>query len=344
MHSLDPTDGMGNITEGFSGAVGRTPLIRLRALSALTGCEILGKAEFMNPGGSVKDRAALGILQEAEVSGLLRPGGTVVEGTAGNTGIGLTHLCNARGYRALIVIPETQSAEKIGLLRSLGAEVRTVPAVPYADPNNYVKLSGRLAEEIPGALWANQFDNLANRRAHYATTGPEIWEQCEGRLDAWVAATGTGGTYAGVAMFLKERDPSLRCVLADPHGSALYSWATAGELRSEGTSITEGIGNSRITANLQGAPIDDAVRVGDAEALNTIHALLWQEGLFMGGSVGINVAAAVETARRLGPGHRIVTVLCDSGDRYRSRLYDADWLRSKGLHQPQREALTSVSW
>lgn len=343
MHSLDQTTGMGNITEGFSGAVGRTPLIRLRVLSALTGCEILGKAEFMNPGGSVKDRAALGILQEAEASGQLRPGGTVVEGTAGNTGIGLTHLCNALGYRALIVIPETQSAEKIGLLRSLGAEVRTVPAVPYADPNNYVKLSGRFAEEIPGALWANQFDNLANRRAHYATTGPEIWEQCEGRLDAWVAATGTGGTYAGVALFLKERDPSVRCVLADPHGSALYNWATSGELRSEGNSITEGIGNSRITANLEGAPIDDAVRIGDEEALRTIHALLWQEGLFMGGSVGINVAAAVETARRLGPGHRIVTMLCDSGDRYRSRIYNPDWLRSRGLSQPQREAQAPVS-
>jgi cysteine synthase A len=344
MHSLDQTNGMGDITEGFSGAVGRTPLIHLRALSELTGCEILGKAEFMNPGGSVKDRAALGILQEAEASGQLRPGGTVVEGTAGNTGIGLTHLCNARGYRALIVIPETQSAEKIGLLRSLGAEVRTVPAVPYADPNNYVKLSGRLAEEIPGALWANQFDNLANRRAHYATTGPEIWDQCQGRLDAWVAATGTGGTYAGVALYLKERDPSVRCVLADPHGSALYQWATTGVLRGEGQSITEGIGNSRVTANLQGAPIDDAVRVGDEEALRTIHHLLWQEGLFMGGSVGINVAAAVETARRLGPGHRIVTVLCDSGDRYRSRLYDAAWLLSKGLRQPQRDPETPAPW
>ncbi|MEB3334669.1 MAG: cysteine synthase A [Cyanobacteriota bacterium] len=335
---------MGDITEGFSGAVGRTPLIRLRALSERTGCEILGKAEFMNPGGSVKDRAALGILQEAVASGQLRPGGTVVEGTAGNTGIGLTHLCNALGYRALIVIPETQSAEKIGLLRSLGAEVRTVPAVPYADPNNYVKLSGRLAEEIPGALWANQFDNLANRRAHYATTGPEIWDQCQGRVDAWVAATGTGGTYAGVAMYLKERDPAVRCVLADPHGSALYQWATTGELRGEGQSITEGIGNSRVTANLQGAPIDDAVRIGDQEALGTIHHLLWQEGLFMGGSVGINVAAAVETARRLGPGHRIVTVLCDSGDRYRSRLYDPAWLLSKGLRQPRRDDATPVSW
>jgi cysteine synthase len=325
----------GGICEGFSAAVGHTPLIRLRALSERTGCEILGKAEFMNPGGSVKDRAALGILQEAEAAGLLRPGGTVVEGTAGNTGIGLAHLCNARGYRCLIVIPETQSAEKIGLLRSLGAEVRTVPAVPYADPGNYVKLSGRIAAEIPGAVWANQFDNLANRRAHYRTTGPEIWEQCEGRLDAWVAATGTGGTYAGVALFLKERSKSVRCVLADPHGSALYSWATGGELRSQGNSITEGIGNSRITANLADAPIDDAVRIDDQQALDTIYGLLWQEGLFLGGSVGINVAAAVETARRLGPGHRIVTVLCDSGDRYRSRLYDGSWLEGRGLRQPQ---------
>ena len=328
----------GGICEGFSAAVGNTPLIRLRALSERTGCEILGKAEFMNPGGSVKDRAALGILQEAEAAGVLRPGGTVVEGTAGNTGIGLAHLCNARGYRCLIVIPETQSAEKIGLLRSLGAEVRTVPAVPYADPGNYVKLSGRIAAEIPGAVWANQFDNLANRRAHYRSTGPEIWEQCDGRVDAWVAATGTGGTYAGVALFLKERSESVRCVLADPHGSALYSWATGGELRSRGTSITEGIGNSRVTANLADVPIDDAVRIDDQQALDTIYGLLWQEGLFLGGSVGINVAAAVETARRLGPGHRIVTVLCDGGDRYRSRLYDASWLDGRGLRQPQRQS------
>ena len=330
---------MGAISEGFSEAVGHTPLIRLRALSDLTGCEILGKAEFMNPGGSVKDRAALGILMEAEASGELRPGGTVVEGTAGNTGIGLAHLCNARGYRALIVIPETQSAEKIGLLRSLGAEVRTVPAVPYADPNNYVRLSGRIAAEIPGAVWANQFDNLANRRAHYNSTAPEIWEQCDGRIDAWVAATGTGGTYAGVALFLKERREAVRCVLADPDGSALYSWATSGELRAEGSSITEGIGNSRVTANLADAPIDDAVRIDDQEALGTIYQMLWKEGLFMGGSVGINVAAAVETARRLGPGHRIVTVLCDGGDRYRSRLYDRDWLAGRGLHQPERVAV-----
>ena len=341
MGSSQPAGSLGTISpdticQGFVGAVGHTPLIRLHRLSELTGCEILGKAEFMNPGGSVKDRAALGILLEAEADGLLQPGGTVVEGTAGNTGIGLTHLCNARGYRSLIVIPDTQSAEKIGLLRSLGADVRTVPAVPYRDPNNYVRLSGRIAAETPGAIWANQFDNLANRRAHYNSTGPEIWAQSGGRVDAWVSATGTGGTYAGVSLFLKERNPAVRCVLADPHGSALFSWATTGELSLEGSSITEGIGNSRVTANLEGAPIDDAVRVDDQSALDTIYDLLWQEGLFLGGSVGINVAAAVETARRMGPGHTVVTVLCDSGDRYRSRLYDAGWLAAKGLAQPRR--------
>ncbi len=330
------------ITDGFVGAVGETPLIRLHGLSELTGCEILGKAEFMNPGGSVKDRAALGILLEAEQEGLLKPGGTVVEGTAGNTGIGLAHLCNARGYKALIVIPDTQSAEKIGLLRSLGAEVRTVPAVPYRDPNNYVRLSGRIAAEIPGAVWANQFDNLANRRAHFNSTGPEIWRQTAGKVDAWVAATGTGGTYAGVALYLKQQNPQVQCVLADPHGSALYSWAKGGELAMDGSSITEGIGNSRVTANLEGAPIDAAVRIDDQSALDTIYQLLWREGLFLGGSVGINVAGAVETARRLGPGHTIVTVLCDSGDRYRSRLYDGDWLATKGLQQPQRALVEAI--
>jgi cysteine synthase A len=330
------------ITDGFVGAVGETPLIRLHGPSELTGCEILGKAEFMNPGGSVKDRAALGILLEAEQEGLLKPGGTVVEGTAGNTGIGLAHLCNARGYKALIVIPDTQSAEKIGLLRSLGAEVRTVPAVPYRDPNNYVRLSGRIAAEIPGAVWANQFDNLANRRAHFNSTGPEIWRQTAGKVDAWVAATGTGGTYAGVALYLKQQNPQVQCVLADPHGSALYSWAQGGELSMDGSSITEGIGNSRVTANLEGSPIDAAVRIDDQSALDTIYQLLWREGLFLGGSVGINVAGAVETARRLGPGHTIVTVLCDSGDRYRSRLYDGDWLATKGLQQPQRVQVEAI--
>ena len=331
------------ITRGFVGAVGHTPLIRLEHFSAVSGCEILGKAEFMNPGGSVKDRAALGILQAAEAAGELQKGGTVVEGTAGNTGIGIAHLCNARGYRCVIVIPETQSAEKIGLLRSLGAEVRTVPAVPYRDPNNYVRLSGRIAAEIPGAIWANQFDNQANRQAHYSGTGPEIWEQCAGKLDAWVAATGTGGTYAGVALYLKECDKNVRCVLADPHGSALHSWATTGNLTMEGSSITEGIGNSRITANMEAVPIDDAVRVDDQTALQVLYELLWFEGLFMGGSVGINVAAAMETARRLGPGHRIVTVLCDGGDRYRSRLWEREWLASRGLRQPERPGLPNLA-
>ena len=243
----------------------------------------------------------------------------------------------------MIVIPETQSAEKIELLRSLGAEVRTVPAVPYRDPNNYVKLSGRIAEEIPGAVWANQFDNRANRQAHADTTGPEIWQQCDGRLDGWVAATGTGGTYAGVALYLKQQSEAVRCVLADPHGSALYSWASTGELASEGSSVTEGIGNSRITANLEGAPVDEAIRIDDQTAIDVLYDLLWHEGLFLGGSVGINVAAAVELARRLGPGHRIVTVLCDGGDRYRSRIWNKEWLQSRGLRQPERQPLGSVA-
>ena len=326
---------MVGMTDGFVEAIGNTPLIRLRRLSEATGCQILGKAEFMNPGGSVKDRAALGIVQQAEASGVLVPGGTVVEGTAGNTGIGLAHICNAKGYRALIVIPETQSEEKITLLRTLGAEVRTVPAVPYRDPNNYVKFSGRLAQELPGAVWANQFDNTANRDAHYATTGPEIWEQTGGRVDAWVAATGTGGTYAGVARYLKEQNPSVRCVLADPHGSGLHAWFRTGTISISGSSITEGIGNSRVTANLADAPVDEAVRVDDQTALNTIYDLLWQEGLFMGGSVGINVAAAVQVAREMGAGHCIVTVLCDAGSRYQSRLFDAQWLAQRGLRQPR---------
>jgi len=331
------------ITSGFVGAVGNTPLIRLNKVSDATGCEILGKAEFMNPGQSVKDRAALYIIRDAVARGALRPGGTIVEGTAGNTGIGLALIGSAMGFRTVIVIPETQSQEKKDMLRLAGAELVQVPAVPYSNPNNYVRYSGRLAAELAktepnGAIWANQFDNLANRRAHFNSTGPEIWQQTGGRVDAWVAATGTGGTYAGVALYLKQQNPNVRCVLADPYGSALYSWATGGELASEGNSITEGIGNSRVTANLEGAPIDDAVRIHDQDALATIYNLLWQEGLFLGGSVGINVAAAVETARRLGPGHTIVTVLCDSGDRYRSRLYDADWLSSKGLEQPVRSA------
>lgn len=320
-----------DIKDGFVGTVGNTPLIRLNSFSEETGCEILGKAEFLNPGGSVKDRAALYIIQDAEKKGLLKPGGTVVEGTAGNTGIGLAHICNAKGYKCLIIIPETQSQEKIDTLRTLGAEVRTVPAVPYKDPNNYVKLSGRVAAEMENAIWANQFDNLANRRSHYETTGREIWEQTNGKVDAWVAAVGTGGTLAGVSMYLKEKNPAIKTVLADPLGSALYSYVKTGELTSEGSSITEGIGNSRVTANLEGAPIDDAIRIDDSECMRVVYRLLREEGLFMGGSTGINVAAAVALAKQLGPGHTIVTILCDSGTRYQSRLFNREWLVAKGL-------------
>jgi cysteine synthase len=271
------------------------------------------------------------IIQDAEAKGLLHPGGTVVEGTAGNTGIGLTHICNARGYKCLIIIPETQSQEKMDALRALGAEVRPVPVVPYKDPNNYVKLSGRIASEMDNAIWANQFDNLANRQAHYETTAPEIWAQTDGKIDAWVAATGTGGTYAGAAMFFKDKNPNIRCVVADPMGSGLYSYAKTGEISIEGSSITEGIGNSRITENMIGAPIDDAIRIDDRECLRVVYQLLRKDGLFMGGSVGINVGAAVALAKEMGPGHTIVTVLCDSGSRYQSRLYNAEWLASKGL-------------
>lgn len=320
-----------DIKNGFIGTVGQTPLIRLNSFSDETGCEILGKAEFLNPGGSVKDRAALFIIEDAEAKGLLKPGGTVVEGTAGNTGIGLAHICKAKGYRCLIVIPETQSQEKMDALRVLGAEVRAVPAVPYRDPNNYVKLSGRLAEETENAIWANQFDNLANRQAHYQTTGPEIWQQTEGKIDAWVSATGTGGTYAGVALYLKEQNPDVMTVLADPMGSGLYSYVKTGEIKSEGNSVTEGIGNSRITGNLQGAPINDAIQIDDSECLRVVYQLLQQDGLFMGGSVGINVGAAVALAKQMGPGHTIVTVLCDSGTRYQSKLFNPEWLAAKGL-------------
>jgi cysteine synthase A len=320
-----------DIKEGFVGTVGNTPLIRLNSFSEETGCEILGKAEFLNPGGSVKDRAALYIIQDAEDKGLLKPGGTVVEGTAGNTGIGLAHICNAKGYKCLIIIPETQSQEKMDALRTLGAQVRPVPAVPYKNPNNYVKLSGRTAEEMENAIWANQFDNLANRHAHYETTGPEIWQQTDGKVDAWVAATGTGGTFAGVSMFLKEKNPQVKSIVADPMGSGLYSYVKTGEINTEGNSITEGIGNSRITANMQGVPIDDAIQIDDKEAVRVIYQLLEKDGLFMGGSVGINVGAAVALAKEMGPGHTIVTVLCDSGSRYQSRLYNREWLAQKGL-------------
>jgi len=320
-----------DIKTGFIGTIGNTPLIRLDSFSEQTGCEILGKAEFLNPGGSVKDRAALYIIQDAEAKGKLLAGGTVVEGTAGNTGIGLAHICNAKGYKCLIIIPDTQSQEKMDALRTLGAEVRPVPAVPYKDPNNYVKLSGRLAAEMENAIWANQFDNLANRQAHYLTTGPEIWEQTDGKVDAWVTATGTGGTFAGVSIYLKEKNPKIKCIVADPLGSGLYSYVKTGEINPNGSSITEGIGSTRITANMEGAPIDDAIQVEDQEAIRVIYQLLQKDGLFMGGSVGINVGAAVALAKEMGPGHTIVTVLCDGGGRYQSRLFNREWLKSKGL-------------
>jgi cysteine synthase A len=320
-----------DIKNGFVGTVGNTPLIRLNKLSQETGCEILGKAEFLNPGGSVKDRAALYIIEDAEKKGLLKPGGTVVEGTAGNTGIGLAHICNAKGYKCLIIIPDTQSQEKIDALRTLGAEVRPVPAVPYKDPNNYVKLSGRIAAEMENAIWANQFDNLANRQSHYETTGPEIWQQTDGKIDAWVTSIGTGGTFAGMSLFLKEKNPAIKTVIADPMGSGFYSYVKTGEIKLEGSSITEGIGNSRITANLEGVAIDDAIQIDDTECVRVVYRLLKEEGLFLGGSTGINVAAAMRLAKQMGPGNTIVTILCDSGSRYQSRLFNREWLASKGL-------------
>ncbi len=319
------------IRDGFAGAVGNTPLIRLKRLSEETGCEILGKAEFLNPGGSVKDRAALFIIRDAENRGTLKPGGIVVEGTAGNTGIGLAHICAARGYRCVIVIPDNQSQEKMELLRVLGAEVRPVPPKPYRDPDNYQKIAGRLAEATPNAIWANQFDNVVNRQAHYETTGPEIWRDTGGRVHAFVSAVGTGGTLAGVARYLKERDPKARIVLAYPQGSALYSWKKTGTLDANGSSITEGIGTTRITATFEGTPVDDAVRVSDQQAVTMVYRLLREEGLYVGGSTGINVCAAVEVARELGPGHAVVTLLCDRGSLYFKRLFNADWLREKGL-------------
>ena len=319
------------IRYGFSGTVGNTPLIRLDGVSRETGCTILGKAEFLNPGGSVKDRAALYIIRDAEQSGRLKPGGTVVEGTAGNTGIGLAHICAERGYRCVIVIPDNQSPEKMDLLRTLGAEVRQVPPKPYKDENNYQKIAGRLAEELPNAIWAQQFDNVVNRLAHVETTGPEIWRDTRGEIDAFTCATGTGGTLAGVARYLKSQKPDVRIVLADPQGSALYNWVKTGELKAEGNSITEGIGTTRITANLADTPIDDAVVVDDPACVKMVYRLLREEGLFVGSSSGINVAAAVQIARQLGPGHTIVTVLCDRGGLYAQRLFNPAWLKDKGL-------------
>jgi len=331
--------------------IGNTPLIRLNRVSEQTGCEIFGKAEFLNPGQSVKDRAALYIVRDAERRGALRPGGTIVEGTAGNTGIGLTLVANALGYRSVIVIPETQSQEKKDALRLLGAELIEVPAKPYKDPNNYIRLSGRLAEklgrELPGgAIWANQFDNVANQLAHVEGTGPEIWEQTAGKVDGFICAVGTGGTLAGTAMALKALNPEIRIGLADPEGAALYSYFAEGELKSEGNSITEGIGQGRITANLEGLEVDNPYRISDREALPYLFDLLEHEGLCLGGSSGVNVAGAVRLARDLGPGKTIVTVLCDYGNRYQSKLFNPTFLRSKTLPVPawlERSATADIS-
>ena len=320
-------------------AIGNTPLIKLRAASEATGCTILGKAEFMNPGGSVKDRAALAIIRDAMASGALRPGGVIVEGTAGNTGIGIGMVATALGFRSVIVIPDTQTQEKKDMLRLVGAELVEVPAVPYSNPNNYVKYSGRLAEtlaktEPKGAIWANQFDNVANRRGHYETTGPEIYAQTDGKLDGFVSAVGSGGTLAGVSMALKERDPRIKIALADPFGASLYAYYTRGVLESEGSSITEGIGQGRITGNLEGAPVDLAYQISDEEAVRIVFDLVEHEGLLVGGSTGVNIAGAIRLARELGPGHTIVTLLCDSGSRYASKLFNPAFLRSKALPVP----------
>ena len=319
--------------------IGNTPLVRLNKVSEETGCEILGKAEWMNPGGSVKDRAALGIVRDAEKAGKLRPGGTIVEGTAGNTGIGLAMVGRALGYRVVIVFPRTQSQEKADAITLMGAELKKVDAVPYSNPNHYVHTSERLAKELAetepnGAIWAQQFDNVANRRAHAETTGPEIWEQTGGKVDAFVAAVGSGGTIAGVSDALKSRNKDVKIALADPGGAALYGYYAHGELKAEGTSITEGIGQSRITRNLEGAAIDEAFRIPDEEALHILYDLVQEEGLCLGGSAGINIAGAVRMARKMGPGHTIVTILCDHGSRYQSKLYNPDFLREKGLPTP----------
>ena len=330
---------MTDIRDGFLGSIGNTPLIRLKRASEETGCEILGKAEFLNPGGSVKDRAALAIVRDAEARGQLKPGGVIVEGTAGNTGIGLCLVGNALGYRTVIVMPETQSQEKKDMLRLIGADLRLVPAVPYANPGKYVRYSETLAIELAktepnGVLWANQFDNLANRMGHFQTTGQEIWRQTGGRIDAFTCSVGTGGTLAGTGMALKEHNRDIKIVLADPMGSALYNHYAHGELKAEGTSITEGIGQGRITRNLVDAPIDDQVQVTDQEALPLIFDLVRQEGLVLGGSSGINVMAAIKVAKTLGPGHTVVTVLCDYGTRYIRKLFNPAFLRERGLPEP----------
>ena len=329
-----------DVRDGFIEAVGNTPMIKLQRASRETGCTILGKAEFLNPAGSVKDRAALAIVQDAEAKGLLKPGGVIVEGTAGNTGIGLAHVANARGYRTVIVIPETQTQEKKDALRQAGAELIEVPAVPYKDPNNYVKYSGRLAEELnekeeAGAIWANQLDNVANRQGHFDTTGPEIWEQTDGKVDGFICAVGTGGTLAGIGMYLKSRNADIKIGLADPMGAALYEYYTNGELKSSGTSITEGIGQGRITANLEGAPVDIAFQIPDEEALPIMFGLLREEGLSLGTSSGVNVAGAIRLAKELGPCHTIVTILCDGAHRYASKIFNVAFLKEKGLPYPE---------
>ncbi len=328
-----------NIRDGFIDTIGNTPLVRLRKASELTGCDVLVKLEFLNPGGSVKDRAALGIIRDAENRGQLEPGGVIVEGTAGNTGIGLALVGNARGYRTVIVIPETQSEEKKQMLRLCGADLREVPAVPYRDPNNYVRVSGRLAEELAathkqGAIWANQFDNVANRGIHIETTAPEIWSQTDGRVDAFVSAVGTGGTLAGTAMGLRAHNPDIKIGLADPEGAALYEWYANGELKSEGSSISEGIGQGRVTANLEGLEVDFPYLIPDAEALPIVFDLLKEEGFCVGLSSGINVAGAIRAAKELGPGHTVVTLLCDLGQRYSAKIWNPAFLKEAGLPAP----------
>ena len=328
-----------DVRDGFVGTIGNTPLVRLRQASEETGCEILAKAEFLNPGGSVKDRAALAIIQDAEARGALKPGGVIVEGTAGNTGIGLALVGNARGYRTVIVIPETQSQEKKDMLRLCGAELKEVPAVPYKDPNNYVHVSGRMAEELNqsepnGAIWARQFDNQANRRGHYETTGPEIWQQTDGKVDGFICAVGTGGTLAGGAMALRERNPEIKIGLADPPGAALYHYYANGELKAEGSSISEGIGQGRITGNLEELEVDFPFQIPDEESVPVTFDLLKHEGFVMGASSGVNVAGAKRLARELGPGHTVVTILCDWGTRYVSKLWNPTFLRDKGLPVP----------
>ena len=318
--------------DGFIETIGNTPLIRLRAASEASGCEILGKAEFMNPGGSVKDRAAWWMIREAEKSGALQPGGTVVEGTAGNTGIGIAHICGARGYSCVIYMPDNQSREKVEILETLGADVRVVPTVAYSDEMNYQKQAGRYAQSRNDAVWVNQFDNIANRLAHYESTGPEIWQQTDAAVDAFVCSVGTGGTIAGVSQYLKQRKQDIQIVLLDCIGSALYNFVNTGVATlSEGTSITEGIGNSRITVNLAGAEIDWALQISDQDMVTMVHRLLREEGWLFGSSTGINVCGALEVARKLGPGHRIVTMLCDGGGKYRARLFNREWLAAKGL-------------